>query len=144
MWHWTWTDALPLRTRGSVSGYVWKPLVAYVEIDGIPCVCAANGGWDRDPAWYGYLHSGGVVEIEYHGRRVVVVAKVLEGVKRQPAFDEVYRAFPHVRLYLARTSRPLPVVRLGPSTSDILNSPTRHGLVSTPMSSGVELSRHSL
>jgi hypothetical protein len=26
----------------------------------------------------------------------------------------VYRAFPHVRLYLAHTSRPFPIVRLGP------------------------------
>lgn len=135
---------LLLRTRGCVSGQVREVLVAYVEIDGIPYVCAANGGLDRAPAWYDNLRRGGAAEIEYHGHRVVVVPKILEGVERELAFDEVYRAFPHVRLYLAHTSRPFPVVRLGPPTSDTVNSPTRRDLVSTSMSSGAEFSRHPL
>ncbi len=135
---------LLLRTRGCVSGQVREVLVAYVEIDGIPHVCAANGGLDRAPAWYGNLRRGGAAEIEYHGRRVVVVPKILEGVERELAFNEVYRAFPHVRLYLAHTSRPFPVVRLGPPPSVPVNSPTSRDLVSASMSSGVEFSRHPL
>ncbi len=134
-------QVLLLRTRGCVSGQVREVLVAYVEIDGIPYVCAANGGLDRAPAWYGNLRRGGAAEIEYHGRRVAVVPKILQGVERELAFDEVYRAFPHVRLYLAHTSRPFPVVRLVPSTSDTLSSPTRHHLVSASTSGGAELAR---
>lgn len=105
---------LLLRTRGRSSGEVREVLVAYVEMDGIPYVCAANGGSDRAPAWYGNLKCGGPAEIERLGRREVVVPTILEGAQREAVFEQVYRAFPHVRLYLAHTSRPFPIVRLGP------------------------------
>ena len=105
---------LLLRTRGRSSGEVREVLVAYVEMDGIPYVCAANGGSDRAPAWYGNLKCGGPAEIERHGRREVVVPTILEGAQREAVFEQVYRAFPHVRLYLAHTSRPFPIVRLCP------------------------------
>jgi deazaflavin-dependent oxidoreductase (nitroreductase family) len=108
---------LLLRTRGCSSGRVREVLVAYVEIDGIPHVCAANGGSHRAPAWYGNLKCGGPAEIERHGRREVVAPRILEGAEREAVFEVVYRAFPHVRLYLAHTSRPFPVVRLGPLVS---------------------------
>jgi len=133
---------LLLRTRGRVSGQVREVLVAYVEIDGIPYVCAANGGSDRAPAWYGNLQRGGPAEIERNGRRVVVAPNILEGVERELAFEEVYHAFPHVRLYLAHTSRPFPVVRLGPPTSDTSDSPPRRELVSAMVSGGPESPRH--
>jgi deazaflavin-dependent oxidoreductase (nitroreductase family) len=133
---------LLLRTRGRVSGQVREVLVAYVEIDGIPYVCAANGGSDRAPAWYGNLQRGAPVEIERHGRRVVVAPNILEGVEREMAFEEVYHAFPHVRLYLAHTSRAFPVIRLGPPTSDTSNSPPGGELVSAMVSSGPEFPRH--
>jgi deazaflavin-dependent oxidoreductase (nitroreductase family) len=133
---------LLLRTRGRVSGQVREVLVAYVEIDGIPYVCAANGGSDRAPAWYGNLRRGGSAEIEYHGRRVVVVPNILEGVERELAFEEVYRAFPHVRLYLAHTSRSFPVIRLGPPIPDTSNSSPRRELVLDMVSSGTEFPRH--
>jgi len=135
-------NVLLLRTRGRVSGQVREVLVAYVEIDGIPYVCAANGGSNRAPAWYGNLQRGAPAEIELHGRRVVVAPSILEGVERELAFEEVYHAFPHVRLYLAHTSRPFPVVRLGPPTSDTSNSPPRRELVSAMVSSGPEFPRH--
>ena len=133
---------LLLRTRGRVSGQVREVLVAYVEIDGIPYVCAANGGSDRAPAWYGNLQRGAPAEIERHGRRVVVAPNILEGVEREMAFEEVYHAFPHVRLYLAHTSRAFPVIRLGPPTSDTSNSPPVGELVSAMVSSGPEFLRH--
>lgn len=105
---------LLLRTRGRSSGRVREVLVAYVEIEGIPYVCAANGGSHRAPAWYANLQRSGLAEIERHGCREVVAPKVLEGVERDLVFEEVYHAFPHVRLYLSHTSRPFPVVRLAP------------------------------
>jgi deazaflavin-dependent oxidoreductase (nitroreductase family) len=120
---------LLLRTRGRSSGQVREVLVAYVEMDGIAHVCAANGGSDRAPAWYSNLRSGGPVEIERHGRRDVVVPTILEGAERELAFEEVYRAFPHVRLYLAHTSRPFPVVRLVPLVSPAPGSPSLRELV---------------
>jgi deazaflavin-dependent oxidoreductase (nitroreductase family) len=115
---------LLLRTRGRSSGQVREVLVAYVEVDGVPHVCAANGGSDRAPAWYGNLQCGGPVEIERHGRREVVAPTILDGAERELAFEEVYRAFPHVRLYLAHTSRLFPVVRLGPLVSSSADSPS--------------------
>lgn len=107
-------DVLLLRTRGRLSGQVREVLVAYVEIDQVPFICAANGGSDRAPAWYENLRTGGPVEIERHGRREAVRAVVLDSSERERIFEAVYRAFPHVRLYLATTNRPFPVVRLEP------------------------------
>ena len=106
-------DVLLLRTRGRSSGQVREVLVAYVEIDSVLYVCAANGGSDRAPAWFTNLTKGGPAEIERHGRREVVAPKILAGAERERVFEEVFRAFPHIRLYLAHTSRSFPVVRLG-------------------------------
>lgn len=111
-------DVLLLRTRGCVSGRVREVLVAYVEIDGVPFVCAANGGSDSAPAWFKNLASGGPAEIERGGRRQAVVPEILEGGDRQRVFEVVYHAFPHVRLYLAHTRREFPVVRLGPLVAE--------------------------
>ena len=111
-------DVLLLRTRGCVSGRVREVLVAYVEIDGVPFVCAANGGSDSAPAWFKNLASGGPAEIERGGRRQAVVPEILEGSDRQKVFEVVYHAFPHVRLYLAHTRREFPVVRLGPLVAE--------------------------
>ncbi len=105
-------DVLLLRTRGRHSGQVREVLVAYVELDKTPVICGANGGWDRVPAWLVNVRAGGPVEIERHGRREPVVPVVLEGAERERAFAAVFQAFPHVRLYLSRTSRRFPVVRL--------------------------------
>ncbi len=107
-------DVLLLRTRGHASGRVREVLVAYVDIDGVPHVCAANGGSDHEPAWFTNLRHGGPAEVERHGRRRVVAPEILEGAERERCFDYVYHAFPHVRLYLEHTSRPFPVVRLAP------------------------------
>ena len=111
-------DVLLLRTRGRSSGQVREVLVAYVQIDDVTYVCAANGGSDRAPAWFTNLASGGPAEIERGGRREAVAPVILAGAERQRVFDEVYHAFPHVRLYLAHTCREFPVVRLGPIVSD--------------------------
>lgn len=105
-------DVLLLRTRGRSSGQVREVLVAYVELDKMPIVCGANGGWDRVPAWFVNMRAGGPVEIERHGSRQPVVPVVLEGDERERAFAAVSEAFPHVRLYLSRTSRRFPLVRL--------------------------------
>jgi deazaflavin-dependent oxidoreductase (nitroreductase family) len=112
------SNVLLLRTRGRVSGQVREVLVAYVEIDQVPFICAANAGSDRAPAWYENLRTGGPVEIERHGRRETVRAVVLDCSERERIFEVVYRAFPHVRLYLATTNRPFPVVRLERVSAD--------------------------
>ncbi|MDA8303221.1 MAG: nitroreductase family deazaflavin-dependent oxidoreductase [Actinomycetota bacterium] len=108
-------DVVLLRTRGRRSGQVREVLVAYVEVGGAPVICAANAGWDCAPSWFNNLRSGGPVEIEYrHGRRAAVAPVVLQGPERDQAFAAIYQAFPHVRLYLSRTARPFPLVRLEP------------------------------
>lgn len=105
-------DVLLLRTRGRRSGQVREVLLAYVELDKMPIICAANGGWDRAPSWFVNLRVGGPAEIERHGSRQPVVPVILEGDERERAFAAVSQAFPHVRLYLSRTRRCFPVVRL--------------------------------
>ena len=108
------SDVLLLRTRGRRSGQVREVLVAYVELDGVPVVCGANAGSDTDPAWFKNLQAGSPAEIERHHQRVAVAPVLLGGTARRDAFDAVYRAFPHVRLYLARTTRSFPLLRLEP------------------------------
>ncbi len=105
-------DVLVLRTRGRRSGQVREVLVAYVELDGSPVVCGANGGWDHVPAWFVNLRAGGPVEIERHGRRQVVRPVVLEGEAGEAGLSAVLCAFPHVGLYRSRTRRSFPLVRL--------------------------------
>jgi len=116
-------DVLLLRTRGRCSGQVREVLVAYVELDKTPVICGANGGWDRAPAWFVNLRAGGPVEIERHGCRQAVMPVVLEGDERERAFAEVFHAFPHVRLYLSRTSRCFPLVRLEAIDAHGIDSP---------------------
>ena len=124
-------DVLLLRTRGHVSGQVREVLVAYVEIDGVPHICAANGGSHRAPAWYENVRRGCPVEMERKGERHVVSAKILSGAQRDEAFAMVHHAFPHVRLYLAHTSRTFPVVRLDPVVEpEKTVAPVRANLVS--------------
>ena len=108
------SDVLLLRTRGRRSGQVREVLVAYVELEGVPVVCGANAGSDTDPAWFKNLEAGSAAEIERHHRRVAVAPVLLGGAVRSDAFDAVYRAFPHLRLYIARTTRPFPLLRLEP------------------------------
>lgn len=129
-------DVLLLRTRGRSTGRVREVLVAYVELEGIPFICAANGGSDRAPAWFANLRNGGPAEIERCGRREVVVPMILEGAERERAFEEVHRAFPHVRLYLAHTSRPFPVVRLGPPEAARDDSTAQRELVMAVVGGG--------
>jgi deazaflavin-dependent oxidoreductase (nitroreductase family) len=105
-------DVLLLRTRGRRSGQVREVLVAYVELGKTLIICGANGGWDRVPAWFVNLQAGGPAEIERRGTRQPVVPVVLAGDERERAFAAVSRAFPHVQLYLSRTSRCFPLVRL--------------------------------
>ena len=105
-------SVLLLRTRGRRSGQVREVLVAYVELDKTPIICGANGGWDRVPAWFVNLRAGGPGGIGRQGSGQPVVPVVLEGDGRERAFAAVSQAFPHVRLYLSRTSRCFPVVRL--------------------------------
>jgi len=111
-------DVLVLRTRGRRSGQVREVLVAYVELDHRPVVCGANGGSDRDPAWFANLVSGRLVEIERRGCLEAVVPVVLDGDERDRALAAAHRAFPHVRLYLAHTTRHFPLVRLEPLGAD--------------------------
>lgn len=109
------SDVLLLRTRGRRSGQVREVLVVYVEIVGAPVVCGANGGWDRVPAWFVNLRAGGPVEIERHGCRQTVVPVILAGDERELAFAAMSGAFPQVGLYLTRTARQFPLVRLEPA-----------------------------
>ncbi len=47
---------------------------------------------------------------------------ILEGIERELTFEEIYRAFLHVRPCLSHTDRPFPVVRLDPVGTDPLSS----------------------
>lgn len=120
-------DVLVLRTRGRRSGQVREVLVAYVELDGSPVVCGANGGWDHVPAWFVNLRSGGPVEIERHGCRQVVRAVLLEGKAGEQGLQAVLGAFPHVGLYRSRTQRSFPLVRLETIDADDLSPSADQG-----------------
>ncbi len=108
-------DVILLRTRGRRTGQVREVLVAYVELGGVPIICGGNAGCDSSPSWFENLRVGGPVEIEHRNHhRTAVAPVILGGAAREQAFGEIYHAFPHIRLYLTRTTRPFPVVRLEP------------------------------
>jgi hypothetical protein len=66
------------------------------------------------------------------------VPVVLDGEERDRIFEVVRLTFPHVRLYLAHTDRPFPVVRLEPRCARLNDAPAEPALVMVGASRGSE------
>lgn len=110
-------NSLLLHTVGAKTGLPRTSALSYARDGDSYLVVASNGGDPRAPGWYHNLKADPLVEINVGPRRFPVTAQPV------PASDPDYaRLWRIVNAnnsdrydgYQARTSRPIPVVRLTP------------------------------
>ncbi|HUR76313.1 MAG TPA: nitroreductase/quinone reductase family protein [Acidimicrobiales bacterium] len=107
-------DVLLLRTVGRRTGKRREVLVACTNHGGRLVVGGGNWGWDRDPGWVHNAIDQPDVEVVRRRRVQPMRAVVLSGQEAQAANDALGAAYPHSLAYVARRSRPIPVLRLDP------------------------------
>ena len=110
-------NSLLLHTTGAKTGWARTNSLSYARDGKDYLVVASNGGDKRAPGWYHNLKASPHVDINVGPRRIAVTAEaVLPG---NPDYDRLWRIVNGNNAnrytgYQARTSRPIPVVRLRP------------------------------
>ena len=110
-------NSLLLHTVGAKTGLPRTHSLSYARDGADYLVVASNGGDRRSPAWYHNLKANPLVEINVGRRRIGVTAVPV--LPDDPDYFRLWRivnANNHNRYdaYQARTTRPIPVVRLVP------------------------------
>ncbi len=109
-------DVLFLTTIGRTSGRQREtPLAWFADGDDAWLIVASAGGSANNPDWY--LNLAAHPEkawIELADRRLPVVARKLEGLRREECWQRIIAAQPRYAKYQAKTDRELPVIRLTP------------------------------
>lgn len=110
-------NSLLLHTVGAKTGLPRTSSLSYARDGDSYLVVASNGGDDRAPGWYHNLKAQPRVEINVGPRRFAVTAEPV--LSTDPDYPRVWRIVNANNAdrydgYQARTSRPIPVVRLTP------------------------------
>lgn len=110
-------NSLLLHTVGAKTGLVRTSSLSYARDGGDYLVVASNGGDRRAPGWYHNLKADPSVEINVGPRRFPVTAVPV--LPDDPDYVRLWRIVNANNAdrydgYQARTSRPIPVVRLTP------------------------------
>lgn len=111
-------NSLLLHTVGAKTGLPRTNTLSYARDGADYLVVASNGGDARSPAWYHNLKAAPQVEVNVGTRRFPATAvPVLSGDSDYPRLWRIVNANNADRYdgYQARTSRPIPVVRLVPA-----------------------------
>ena len=108
---------LLLETTGHKSGQPRPVGLSHLEDAGRYVVIASYAGEDRDPAWAMNLKAQPRATVTIDGRRVPVIAHVLEGAEREAMFDRFVEADAAYGEYRQRTTREIPVFELRPDGS---------------------------
>ena len=109
------TPLLLLHTTGAKSGAIRVSPVAYLPHGDQYVVFAANGGRDRDPAWYRNLTAKPDSTVELGDRTVPVRARITKGPERDALWDQGVAAMPMFAQFVDATERVIPVVVLEPA-----------------------------
>lgn len=109
---------LLLRTVGARTGEARTSALVYATDGSDYVVVASNGGSDRGPGWLANLRARPDAAMQVATRRRAVIADVVE--RGDPDYDRLWRLANdnnHRRYdgYQAKTTRPIPLVRLTPS-----------------------------
>ncbi|MDN3352348.1 nitroreductase/quinone reductase family protein [Actinomadura sp. DC4] len=108
--------SIVLTTTGRRTGLARQtPLICMPEADGAFVVVGSNFGRDHHPAWTANLMAEPKAEVAYQGRRIAVIAELLEGEERARVWPELIRVWSVYDTYVARADRKLRVFRLTPS-----------------------------
>ena len=110
-------NSLLLHTVGAKTGLPRTSSLSYARDGDSYLVVASNGGDDRAPGWYHNLKAQPRVEINVGPRRFAVTAEPV--LSTDPDYPRVWRIVNANNAdrydgYQARTTRPIPVVRLTP------------------------------
>lgn len=110
-------NSLLLHTVGAKTGLARTSALSYAEDGDSYLVVASNGGDPRAPGWYHNLKADPRVEINVGPRRFPVTAQPV--LPSDPDYARLWRIVNANNAdrydgYQARTSRPIPVVRLTP------------------------------
>lgn len=110
-------NSLLLHTVGAKTGLARTNALSYAKDGDAYLVVASNGGDRRAPGWYHNLKADPAVEINVGPRRFAVTAHSL--LPDDPDYSRVWRIVNannanRYDAYQARTTRPIPVIRLAP------------------------------
>lgn len=112
-------NSLLLHTIGAKTGLPRTSALSYARDGDSYLVVASNGGDPRAPGWYHNLKADPQVEINVGRRRFAVTAAPV--LSTDPDYARMWRIVnannsDRYDGYQARTSRPIPVVRLTPAS----------------------------
>jgi len=110
-------NSLLLHTVGAKTGLPRTNSLSYARDGEAYLVVASNGGDRRAPGWYHNLRAQPRAEINVGPRRFAVTAKVV--LPDDPDYQRLWRIVNannanRYDAYQARTTRPIPVIRLTP------------------------------
>ncbi|MET9343973.1 MULTISPECIES: nitroreductase family deazaflavin-dependent oxidoreductase [unclassified Nonomuraea] len=106
---------LVLTTTGAKTGQAREtPLACLPEPDGAFLIVGSNFGRDHHPAWSGNLLKTPEAAVSFRGRRIAVVARLLEGEERERAWPGLVAQWPVYDRYTVKSGRHLRVFRLTP------------------------------
>ena len=114
----TWLAGLPvllLRTVGRQTGQERTAALVYLKDGKDLVVVASNGGSDRPPAWLLNVQNTPEVGVQIGRDRTRMNARVADPKERERLWPLVNQNNANrYDAYQARTSRPIPVIRLTP------------------------------
>ena len=110
-------NSLLLHTVGAKTGLPRTNSLSYAKDGDAYLVVASNGGDRRAPGWYHNLKADPAVQINIGPRRFPVTAQAV--LPDDPEYARLWRIVNannanRYEAYQARTSRPIPVIRLVP------------------------------
>lgn len=110
-------NSLLLHSVGAKTGLPRTNSLSYARDGNAYLVAASNGGDRRSPGWYHNLRANPAVEINVGPRRFAVTAQPV--LPDDPEYARLWRIANannanRYQGYQARTSRPIPVIRLMP------------------------------
>lgn len=108
---------LLLVTTGRRSGKERTNALLYIKDDSDFVVTATNAGQDHAPGWYFNLQSTPQAIVEVGGERVAVRASEVHPPESEDLWDRLVAIYGGYSGYRQRTSRPIPIIRLVPSSS---------------------------
>ena len=103
---------LALTTRGRRSGTERSTAVGYLEDGDLVVVVASNAGLDRPPAWWLNLKEDPHAEVDLHGERRTVEARLATDEERERLWPRVLEQFEGFADYDGYTQREIPLVVL--------------------------------
>ena len=117
--------ALLLRTTGRRSGVTRTNGLVYARDGDEYLVVASNGGADRPPAWLHNVKAKPEVEIQIGRERRPATARIVE--PSDPSYERLWELVntnkrDRYSAYQQKTSRPIPVIALRPSSNGSITS----------------------